>query len=366
MDSRLFARCVEQLAPLPCAYEWDNSGFNLFLHDDIESVLVCLDVTNEAIEEAISKGCDTLLSHHPLLFNKLKKIDMLDPVSSLVIKATKANLNIYCAHTSYDCAPGGLNHKLAQMLGLGDINTLSPTENARYVKLVTFVPTSDCDTVCNAMFAAGAGHIGKYSHCAFKTPGVGSFLPHEGTNPTIGKIGEQEFVDEMRVEATLPAHFIGKALTMTKIAHPYEEPVVDLYELVDPNGSSGIGCIGDIKTLTADAFISTVKEKLGCDRLRANNFRGDISRVACVGGAGGDYFRVAKAKGAQAIVTGEAKYNHYAEAESMGILLIEAGHFETEILFVKEMSRYLQMRSDDIQCSLAVHESVSAMPYEYR
>ncbi len=366
LTSNSFSLIVEQLAPRGCAYEWDNCGYNLLTHDEIHGIYICLDVTHEVIDDAIRTGCDTILSHHPILFKAVKNVDYKNPVTGLLMRATQANLNIYCAHTSYDCARGGLNFKLSEILGISNPKILSKTDNAKFVKVVTFVPEDDCEKLCDVMFEAGAGHIGRYSHCAFTSPGVGSFLPHEGTNPTVGQVGQMQFVKEMRIEAILPGDKLGKLLAMVEFTHPYEEPVMDVYELAHPFGSSGIGCIGEIEEMSAEDFISHVKTSLGCASVKVSEYSGNISRVACVGGAGGEFFAAAKSRGAQAIVTGEAKYNQFNEAKSLGIMLIEAGHFETEALFVREMSCYLQMRINELQYNVHVCECPSGIPYVYR
>ncbi len=366
LTSNNFSLMVEQLAPRGCAYEWDNCGYNLLTHDEIRGVYVCLDVTHEAIDEALRLECDTILSHHPLLFKAVKNIDFKNPVTAMLMRATQANLNIYCAHTSYDCARGGLNFKLAETLGISNPKILSKTDNAKFAKVVTFVPEDDCEKICDLMFEAGAGHIGRYSHCAFTSSGVGSFLPHEGTNPTIGQVGQMQFVKETRIEAIIPGDKLGKLLAVIEFSHPYEEPVMDVYELAHPYGSSGIGCFGEIKEMSAKDFVAHVKESLGCQSVRVSGEVGSISKVACVGGSGGEFFAAAKAKGAQAIVTGEAKYNQFYEAQAMGIMLIEAGHYETEALFIKEMSGYLQMRINELQYNVHVCECPTGMPYVYR
>ena len=233
-----FAEIIEQAAPLACAYPWDNSGKNVRLSDTVKKVMLTLDVTGAVIDQAIENGCDAILSHHPLLFRETKKLDIDDPVTGLVIRAVRAGISLYAAHTSYDCAPGGLNYALADQLGL-------------------------------------------------KAPEI--FVPEQSS-----------------------------------IA------------------GTGLGVVGDLpREMDLDGIVGHVAKALGQDHPRHNGISGKFTRAAVIGGAGGEFFREAKLAGAQVLITGEAKYNHFIDAAQMGILIVEAGHFETERIFIEKMRAHL-------------------------
>lgn len=98
-------------------------------------------------------------------------------------------------------------------------------------KLVVFAPLSHADQVREAMGAAGAGKIGKYSYCSFSSNGVGRFKPEEGANPAIGEVGKLEKVEEERIEVVCDVKIIGNIISAMKKAHPYEEVAYDVYPL---------------------------------------------------------------------------------------------------------------------------------------
>ena len=101
------------------------------------------------------------------------------------------------------------------------------------VKIVVFVPESHADAVRQAMGEAGAGKIGNYTDCSFSSKGVGRFLPQEGANPTIGKVGELTKVDEERIEIVCPREILTNVISAIKKVHPYEEVTFDIYPLED-------------------------------------------------------------------------------------------------------------------------------------
>jgi len=113
---------LEQFAPLPLQESWDNAGLQLGLTEaEVSGALLCLDVTEKVIDEAISKGCNLVVSHHPLLFRGLKQIAGLNDVQRTVLKAIKADVCVVSMHTNMDNARGGVNFKIAERLGLSNV-----------------------------------------------------------------------------------------------------------------------------------------------------------------------------------------------------------------------------------------------------
>lgn len=251
IDAKEFEKAVEEIAPLNFQYEWDNSGWNVFCHDDIKKVITCLDVTDEVVEEAASKGCDTILSHHPMMFRAVKKILRDDPVTGIVLKAIKNNINVYCAHTSCDCSPVGLNLELAKKAGI--------------------------------------------------------------ENPELFIIEGEGY---------------------------------------------GLGFIGKLKKpMQAEEYALFLKRQLNVERLKYTQFSGRIEKAAAIGGSAGEFFKEAHQMEAQALIVGEAKYNDFLDAKRLGIMLIEAGHFETEVDFAAMMCSSLQKRFDELKYNLSIETS---------
>lgn len=359
-------KLIEEIAPLELAMDWDNSGTTLAQHDNIERILVALDVTRDVLEEATSLKCDTILSHHPLVFHGFKRLDRQDPVGGLVLEAVRRGVNLYAAHTSCDCAPKGVNWHFAEQLGLKNLHILEPADQVDVYKLAVFAPVAAAALVKQAIFDAGAGELGNYRCVSFTTPGVGEFLPGKHAHPAIGTPGVPESVEEVRIECLCPRKRLNQVLSAILREHPYEEPAIDVYPLAYPNTQGGLGIIGDLDVkMDASSFASYVKAKLGAACVKWGGVNRPISRVAVVGGSAGEYFSLAAQLGADAFVTGEAKYNHFLDAKEQGILLVEAGHYDTEVCFVHFMAQGLQKRLDALQYKVSVMESrLGQRPYQ--
>ena len=128
MKIREIIGALEHFAPLSLQDSYDNAGLQIGLTVEAESsgVLLCLDVTEEVIDEAKEKGCDLIVSHHPLMFRPPKRIAGEDFVQRCIIKAIQNDVNIYSSHTNLDNAPGGVNYKIADKLALKNILPLCP------------------------------------------------------------------------------------------------------------------------------------------------------------------------------------------------------------------------------------------------
>jgi dinuclear metal center YbgI/SA1388 family protein len=323
---------VERLAPPSLAEGWDNCGLQAGDPEaEASRILVALTPLPAVFEEAEESGADFLLFHHPLIFSPLKSVDTSSYPGDLVSRAVRSGLTVYAAHTSYDAAPEGVSVALARALGLnGPLETVSPRGSLR--KLVVFVPAEDVGTVAEALAGAGAGRIGDYTRCTFRSPGTGTFLPGEGSDPYLGERGRLERVEEVRVETVVPAHLARPAVEAATAAHPYEEVALDVYPVEGFPEGCGYGRIGALPDpLTPAELASRVSGSLGFPaRLLAEGGR-EIRRVAALGGSGGSFVPEVAASGADAYVTGDLDYHDALLAESLGLTAIDAGHAATEL-----------------------------------
>ncbi|MDD4116576.1 MAG: Nif3-like dinuclear metal center hexameric protein [Massilibacteroides sp.] len=324
-------REIETFAPLPLQENFDNSGLQVGdVNQTATSALICLDVTEEVIDEAVSLGCNLILSHHPLIFKPLKKLTGSTYVERCVIKACQQNIVVYAAHTNMDNANGGVNFRLAELIGLQNVRVLSPQKNV-LLKLVTFVPEAYTDVVRNALFSAGAGCIGNYDSCSYNLKGEGSFKANENCDPFCGEVGELHFESETRIETILPAY---KKETLTQVllsVHPYEEPAFDFYPLANTWDESGSGIVGELPVEEEEsAFLMRIKDlfQVGCVKHSALRNK-PVREVALCGGSGAFLIHEAIAYGADVFITGEAKYNDFYDVENR-ILLAVIGHYESE------------------------------------
>jgi dinuclear metal center YbgI/SA1388 family protein len=322
---------LDSEVPLSFQEDYDNSGLQVGSPDkEIVSALITLDVTPEVLDEAVSAGCDLILSHHPVIFGSIKRITGRSVTEKILLEAIKKDVAIYSAHTNLDIFNRGVSRKLAEKLNLLDVKVLSPLKN-KLSKLVTYVPETHLDKVMEAIFEAGAGGIGNYDYCGFTVPGTGSFRGGEGTKPFLGEKGRISFEKEIRFETVFFSHLKERLIKALLDAHPYEEVAYDIYSLENENAGIGLGCTGKLADpMTEPEFLEFVSKVFKTDRLKYSKITGRmISNVAVCGGSGGSLLNSAISSGADAYVTADLKYNYFLEAVDK-IVLIDTGHYESE------------------------------------
>ena len=326
------ADAVERIAPPSLAEGWDNCGLQVGeLAAEVSRVLVALTPLPEVFEEAEEKGADFLLFHHPLVFRPIKILNTGSYPGDLLARAIRNGLAVYAAHTSYDAAPEGVSVALAEALGLrGPLRVVSPRGALR--KLVVFVPEESVDGVMRALAGTGAGVIGDYTECTFRTRGTGTFRGGDETNPYLGERGRLEKVEEVRIETVVPAHAAGRAAIAATAAHPYEEIALDVYPVEGTPEGCGYGRLGTLpETVSSEELREHVSGSLGFSARLVADAGGRIERVAVLGGSGGSFIPEAAASGAGAYVTGDVDYHDALLAESLGLTVIDAGHAATEL-----------------------------------
>ena len=326
-----FVSWLEGLIPPAFQEHYDNSGLQAGDPSvEIDSVLLTLDVTPAVMEEAVSLGCNLVVSHHPLIFTPLKRLTYRSDAERSVAAALRHDIAVYSAHTSFDNILHGVSHILAQKLGLERIRVLVPL-TGKLSKLVTFVPVTHAVMVRDALFTAGAGHIGNYDRCSFNVKGEGTYRPGEGADPFAGHAGEDHTEPEVRIEAVMPSHLAGACVRALLEAHPYEEVAYDIIALENEYHGAGAGAIGTLPApLTGSELLARLKLLTGMPCIR---YSGDPSRplttVALCGGSGSGYIPAAARAGADAFITGDIKYHAFAEAPQH-MLVADAGHYESE------------------------------------
>lgn len=356
---------LEALAPSSLALPGDPVGLQLGNPEtELNRVLVALDPDETAVEEALSKGAEMLVTHHPLFYHKISSIDESLPVGALVSSAIRRELSIFSAHTNFDLIPKGVSYQLACRLGLPaeDAEVLEVTGSEDYLKLVVFVPTGYEDDVRNALAGAGAGQIGRYSHCTFQAPGTGTYMPGEGTKPYIGSSGHLEKVDELRLETILPADQRKVVVKALLDVHPYEEVAYDLYPLALEGKAYGLGLVIDLtEPLSLDQVLQSCKGHLNAGNLRywASSEK-NYKRIALCGGSGGSLIEHAARQAADLFISGDFRYHDLKTAQALGIALIDAGHDATEWPGVAYLKQYLaeQLKKDNYKTEVFLQASV--------
>lgn len=320
---------------------WDQVGLHVgdAATDTVSGVLVSLDVTAAVLDEARERGANLVVAHHPLLFSPLRRLTPDTASGRLALQAARQGIAVLAAHTNVDKAADGTSHPAARVLGLTDLAPIQPLDDTpAQVKLVTFTPHADTDAVLRAMAAAGAGTIGDYTECAFLSPGTGTFRPGAAADPHIGTPGEREQVQEHRLEVILPAVALPDVVAALRDAHPYEEVPVDVYPTVpvpDEGPARGLGLVGRLPAPTPLREVAhTLAEGLPFPSLRLATDDPDraVTTVAVCGGSGdsliGDLLR--RREPVDVFVTADLKHHPTLDALTMGLSLIDAGHFATE------------------------------------
>ncbi len=337
---------LEKLAPRYLAEKWDNVGLQVGNPcQKVNRILVTLDITEEVLNEASDKDVDMIISHHPLIFEPLKKIHLNTWAGKILRDILCKGFAVYACHTNLDAGKDGLNSWLAERLGLVHTEILKETFCEDLNKLVVFVPKGFEDKVMNAMAATGAGWIGKYSHCTFQTRGTGTFKPLSGAVPFIGDVGRLERVEEVRIETIMENYKTKDIVSAMLKCHPYEEVAYDIYPLKNRSETvHGLGRIGQLeKEETLDSFLKSVKERLNVKNLRivSENMEQKVKKVAVCGGAGASLIHVASTKKADLFLTGDIKYHDALKARELGLILVDAGHSDTEKVMLEGVKRYL-------------------------
>lgn len=342
---------LEQIAPPQYQESYDNAG--LIVGDsqvEIIGILVCLDSTEMIVQEAIERGCNLIIAHHPIVFKGLKRFNGKNYVERTVISAIKNDVAIYAIHTNLDNVyRNGVNQKIAEKLGLENVKILAPKKQI-LMKLTSFVPQAHTQQVLNALYAAGAGQIGEYINCSFRTEGVGTFQPTGIANPFIGTLDKEEEVQEHRIEVIFPSYLEFKILNALKQAHPYEEVAYYLHTLENVNQEVGAGVIGELKEATDEmSFLKHLKTTMqaGCVKYTqplstiAGNDQKKVKKVAICGGSGGFLLGNAIAQGADIFVTADYKYHEFFDADGQ-ILIADIGHYESEQYTIELLGDILQ------------------------
>ena len=334
---------LEEWAPRSYQESYDNSG--LIVGDrsaEVQKCLVSLDCIEAVVDEAIEKGVELIVSHHPIVFNGLKSLTGKNYVERVIIKAIQNNIAIYAIHTNLDNVETGVNYKIGEKLQLNDLRILSP-KAGHLQKLVTFVPQEHIEPVKNALYKAGVGAIGNYTECSFQVKGTGNYKANQGSNPFLGEVGKRHEESEFRVEFIFPAHAAQSIVQALKQSHPYEEVAFDIYALENENPQLGSGMVGELADeMEPQEFLAHVKSSLNTACIRHTKAPGKkIRKVAFCGGSGSFLLRQAMSQKADAYITGDFKYHEFFDADGK-LMILDVGHFESEQFTIDLIAEKIQ------------------------
>ncbi|MCG7345114.1 Nif3-like dinuclear metal center hexameric protein [Sporosarcina sp. ACRSL] len=358
----------EQWSPKRFAEDWDPVGLHIGqLNRQVEKVIITLDVNESVVNEAIDKGANLIIAHHPPIFRPMKHIWTDTPQGRLIEKCIKHDISVYAAHTNLDVAPGGVNDLLASRLGLQNTEVMEPTISDPLYKLAVFCPIEHADNLREVLARAGAGAIGDYTGCSFTSTGIGRFTPTTGADPFIGEVGKMEEVAEERIEVVLPGPLRSKVLKSMLAAHPYEEPAYDFFVLDQRTEEFGLGRVGTLPaSMELKEFAEFVKDALDVPAVRiVGDFSKPVQKVAVLGGSGSKYLKAAKRSGADVFVTGDMDFHSAQDAELMDLAIVDPGH-HVEKVMIEGVAQYMEQACREKGYAVSFIESeINTEPFRF-
>lgn len=345
MQIKELITAIEAFAAPDLQEQYDNAGLITGNSSwECVGVLCSLDVTVEVVREAKEKNCNLIVAHHPIIFSGLKKITGKTYVEQVIIEAIKQDIAIYAAHTNLDNVLLGVNGKIAELLGLKNISVLQPKQKVLR-RLITFAPVDKAEEVRQAVFAAGAGHIGKYSECSFNSDGTGTFKAGPGADPYVGEIGKRQYEKETKIEIVYPAYLELQVVKALIDSHPYEEVAYDIFVMDNVHYGIGSGVIGFLEQpIDEQELLKKLKDIFKCPVIKHTGLRQKpVQKIAICGGAGSFLTRKALQEGADFYITSDVKYHEFFDAEGR-IVLADIGHYESEQFTVDLLQNLLAQK----------------------
>jgi len=354
---------LESVAPPSYQESYDNSGLIVGSSGTIiTGVLLSLDCTEAVIEEAIAKGCNLVVAHHPIVFKGLKRLNGKNYVERTVIKAIQHDVAIYAIHTNLDHVLPGVNAMIGERIGLQNLRILAPKKEL-LMKLTFFVPPQNAQDVLDALYVEGAGQIGNYSNCSFQTSGHGTFLPTNNAKPVVGEIGKLEIVIEQRVEVLFPAYLENRIMAALRKVHPYEEVAYYLQKIENEHQEVGAGALGELpEAMPIQDFLAHLKKSMNASVVKYTpSSKQLIKKVAVCGGAGSFLLPHALRANADAFVTADYKYHEFFDAENR-IVICDIGHYESEVYTKQVLFNNISEKFDNFAFYLS---EVNTNPVSY-
>lgn len=369
--AKRFIEKFEEYCPLWLAEPNDPVGLHIgTLDKPIQKVMMTLDVRPEVVEEAIEKKVDLIIAKHPPIFRPIKRLTTEDPQNKMYLDLVQHNIAVYAAHTNMDIINDGLNDWFCDMLGIEAEDYLVQTHEIALKKLAVYIPVPQAKSLREALGKVGAGQQGNYKNTSYSLIGTGRFTPQEGAHPAIGAVGEEETVQESRIEVVFPETLADKVLAAMFEVHPYEEPVYDLFTLDNSKMTYGIGRVGFLKTpMTLDDFAKKAKQAFQLDGLRIVRSKEKdqlIHKVAICGGSGEKFYSQALKQKADVYITGDITYHTAHDMQANGLAAIDPGHtIERECIprFIQKFEEWKVEENWEVDF---IASETSTNPFEYK
>lgn len=324
---------LERFAPPQIQESWDNSGLQISLppgESEVSGVLLCMDVSADIVAEAVNRGCNMIVSHHPLIFRPFKRLTGATPQEEAAMAAIRAGVAVYSAHTSLDSTAGGISHRMAQMLGLEVKGVIHPSP----VKAQTLTFTcrrDDADDLVLTLLDAGAGSVQRSDAENEYLQGIDSadFDPASGMSIAATAL--------TRISLSTESFRFGTFVSAAKSTVAAQAPEFTWSIGADSTEAPryGLGVIADVpgEPVSGEAFIALLHNTFGTPCIKTTSAwtpTMSIRRVGLCGGSAPEFARAATAAGADIYVCGDIRYHDFADAALQGIVMADIGHFESE------------------------------------
>lgn len=356
-----FADALDRLCPPALAEDWDNTGLLLGRRTDpVTRVMLCIDLVDPVVDEAIAREVDAIVAYHPPIFGGIAALTADTAQGAALLATIQAGIAVHSPHTAADAAVGGVNDWLAEGLGDGEVEAIRPASTlppGEAFKIVTFTPPDAIEPVRTALATAGCGRIGDYDLCSIETPIVGTFRGGDAANPAVGRRGRLERVEERRLEMACGKSDLGAAVAALRSTHPYEEPAFEIHPLVErPDASIGAGRIVRLDApAKTTALVDRLRKHLRTDRFSIHepNPRRRHRVIGLCAGSGGELVADAVSRDATLFLTGELKHHDVLDASRLGASVILAGHTNTERGWLKVLARRLRHELPGVECTVS-------------
>lgn len=370
INGKVFINRFNRYCPESLAETGDPVGLHIgTLNKEINRVLVTLDVRPEVVEEAIEKEIDLIITKHPPIFRPIKQLVTDDIQSKMYADLLKNNIAVFTAHTNMDIIENGLNDWFCEELSIENTTFLTKTHSISYKKLIVFVPVVNAPQVREALAKAGAGSIGDYQNTSFSSVGTGRFTPIKGAKPVIGQLNQEEAVQEVKLEVIFLETLQKQVLEAMKVAHPYEEPVYDLFVIENFKKEYGLGRIGYLKeAVPLNQFVKEVKKVFKLDGLRlvSNDENQLVQKIAICGGSGEKFYSDAIEKQADVYITGDVYYHTGHDMLSKGLSVIDPGHYIEQLCKPKLIELFNQWKKDYNWNVTFIASQINTNPFQFR
>lgn len=347
-------RIMDDIAPQRLAEAWDNVGLH---YGDpgwpVSTVFVSLDPTLKAVESAAAAGANLLITHHPLIFKPVSRLNVKTPVGAVIDLAARKQIAVFCAHTNLDSVTGGINDVLAEKIGMSVTGPLSSIPEEQQYKLVVFTPPANADRMMNALFAnASVKSFGNDNHCAFYNEGTGQFVSDRN-----GEAGTDRMTrnGEIRIEFSVGRNELDAVVNIMKNSDE-GMATYDIYPLFQARSGNGLGRIGEFaRTRTLLELAGDIKQSLSLKMVKYAGPEDLQIRTAAVcsgGGSGmtGDFLT----SKAQVFISGDLNHHAAIDIAASGRGLIDIGHFSSEQIIVSTLCSRIRAEAEKLKMPVSV------------